>query len=69
MDQRRTAAKDFTTHALAWAAAIAQNPGPALNAAKKSVVLGARLPFADALGQEQQLFAQLTANSHSLNAV
>ena len=60
---------DFTRHALAWAAAIAQNPGPALNAAKKSVVFGARLPFADALSQEKQLFTQLTATSHAVNPV
>ena len=62
-------ADKFTRHALTWAAAIAQNPGPALNAAKKSVVFGARLPFADALDMEQQLFTQLTATSHALNAV
>ena len=62
-------ADEFTRHALAWAAAIAQNTGPALNAAKKSVVFGARLPFADALGQERQLFTQLTATSHLLSAI
>src|SRR5262249_43604767 len=58
---------DFTRHALAWAAAIGQNPGPALNAAKKSVVFGARLPFADALKRERQLFTHLTATSQTLN--
>ena len=58
---------DFTRHALAWAAAIAQNSGPALNAAKKSVVFGARLPFADALKLERQLFTHLTATSQTLN--
>lgn len=59
---------NFVSHALAWAATISRNPGPALNAAKKTTVFGARLPFADALALEQQLFAQLTAPSHRLNA-
>jgi enoyl-CoA hydratase len=60
-------ADNFIRHALAWAAAITQNPGPALNAAKKTTVFGARLLFADALELEQQLFTQLTAKSHLLN--
>ena len=62
-------ADNFIRHALAWAITITQNPGPALNAAKKTAVFGARLPFTDALELEHQLFAQLTATSHFLNAV
>ena len=58
----------FIGRAVDWATAIAHNPGPPLNAAKKSVVSGARLPFADALTLEQQLFTQLTATSQALNA-
>jgi enoyl-CoA hydratase len=59
----------FTAHAADWAAAIARSPGPSLNAAKQSVVSGARLPFGDALTLEQQLFTQLTAASQALNAI
>ena len=59
----------FTGYAVDWAVAIAHNSGPALNAANESVGSGARLPFGDALTQEQQLFTQLTATSQALNAI
>ena len=60
-------ADGFTAHALDWATAIAHSPSPALNAAKKLAVSGARLPFSDALTLEQQLFTQLTATSQTLH--
>jgi enoyl-CoA hydratase len=59
---------DFHAHATGWAATIAQSPGPALYAAKKSIVLGTRLPFPDALALERQLFTDLSANSPTLGA-
>ena len=58
----------FLQHALGWAAAIAGNPSPALQAAKKSIVLGARLPFTDALALEHQHFTQLSATGRALMA-
>jgi len=57
---------DFTEHALRWAAVIAAGPAPALRAAKRSIVLGSREPFADALALESDLFSQLTASSDAL---
>lgn len=53
----------FGGHAMRWAAAIAAHPGPALSAAKTSIVAGTRLPFGDAVALEQQLFRKLTATS------
>lgn len=59
-------AHGFSDHALHWAEAVAANPGSALNAAKKSIVLGSRMAFTDALSLEHELFNQLTATSTAL---
>ncbi len=56
----------FTDHARRWAAAIAQSPASALNAAKQSIVAGSRMAFADALALEHQLFSELSASSKAL---
>ena len=51
-----------------WAAAIASSPGPALNAAKQSIVFGTRLAFADAVALEHSLFTELSATNAVLKA-
>ena len=56
----------FKQHALQYAEAIADSPGPALNAAKKSIVRGSRIAFADAIALERQLFGSLSATSDAL---
>ena len=58
--------RGFPEHATGWAAAIAASPAPALNAAKRSVVFGSRMAFADALALEHELFGQLAATSAAL---
>jgi hypothetical protein len=45
-----------------------RNPGPALNAAKRSLVQGAALPLAEALALEKSLFDELTACSDALRS-
>ncbi|MFC5911248.1 enoyl-CoA hydratase/isomerase family protein [Streptacidiphilus monticola] len=52
-------AEDFRTEALQWVEAVARNAGPALFAAKRSIVTGSRLPFPEATGLERQLFSGL----------
>src|SRR5262249_20449355 len=61
-------AAGFRDHALRWVSAIAENRGAALNAAKRSIVHGTRLSFAEAQALEQELFRQLTATSDALPA-
>ena len=56
----------FNDQALRWAAAIAERPAPALKAAKRSIVTGSRMVFADALALEHQLFSELSATSKAL---
>jgi enoyl-CoA hydratase len=58
--------RGFNDQALLWAAAIAEKPAPALNAAKRSIVFGSRMTFADALALEHQLFSDLSATSKTL---
>lgn len=62
-------AVDFQAHATGWAATIAQSAGRALYAAKKSIVLGTRLPFPDALALERQLFTDLSTISDAVDGV
>jgi enoyl-CoA hydratase len=57
---------EFAEQALRWASAIAAGPAPALQAAKRSIVLGSRRAFDDALALERDLFTQLTASSDAL---
>ena len=54
-------AEGFVERALAWAETLARNPGPALHAAKRSIVAGSRMSFDDATTLERQLFRELTA--------
>jgi enoyl-CoA hydratase len=61
-------ADGFNEHATHWAATIARNTAPALAAAKKSIVAGARLPYPDAISLEHELFTQLAATSNTLKA-
>jgi hypothetical protein len=55
--------RDFSTHAPEWDMNITQNPGAALNAAKRSLVAGTRLPVADAYALEKKLFNELSVTS------
>jgi enoyl-CoA hydratase len=55
--------RGFNDQALLWAAAIVEKPAPALNAAKRSIVFGSRMTFADALALEHQMFSDLSATS------
>ncbi|MFF3909703.1 enoyl-CoA hydratase/isomerase family protein [Streptomyces sp. NPDC001848] len=59
---------DFPREALRWVEAIARNAGPALHAAKHSVVAGSRLPFGDAITTERRLFRELTAGNEALTS-
>ncbi|MCG7205574.1 enoyl-CoA hydratase/isomerase family protein [Streptomyces arenae] len=59
---------DFVADALRWVGAVARNPGPALYAAKHSVVAGSRLPFGDAITTERRLFGELTADNEALSS-
>lgn len=52
---------EFLDHALEWCERIARNPGSAIFAAKRAVVEGLRVPLAEGLRLEGQLF--LAANS------
>lgn len=54
-------ASGFREEALRWAGGIAKHAGPALYAAKHSIVAGSRLPFPEAVATERRLFAGLTA--------
>ncbi|MFE9445421.1 enoyl-CoA hydratase/isomerase family protein [Streptomyces sp. NPDC006602] len=54
-------AEDFLQAALRWVEDIAKNAGPALYAAKESIVTGSRLPFPEAVATERRLFAGLTS--------
>lgn|SRR5262245_23574198 len=56
----------FREHAWSWVSNIARRPAPALNAAKRSIVDGSRLLFADALALEHELFTDLAASSPAL---
>jgi enoyl-CoA hydratase len=58
----------FRGRAVRWAAAIASSPGPALNAAKQSIVSATRLAFADAVALEHSLFTELSATNAVLKA-
>jgi enoyl-CoA hydratase len=55
-------AAKFLDSVVRWAGAIAEHAGPALSAAKKSIVHGTRLSFVEAQALEQELFRQLTAS-------
>jgi enoyl-CoA hydratase len=57
---------DFQQQALRWVQAIAGNSGPALYAAKHSVVTGSRLPFGEAIATERRLFGGLTTGNKAL---
>jgi len=59
-------ADGFRERAMGWISPIARNPGPALTAAKQSIVHGSRLPFTEAQALEQQLFRDLSATSRAL---
>ncbi|MFE1195459.1 enoyl-CoA hydratase/isomerase family protein [Streptomyces olivaceoviridis] len=59
---------DFPQEALRWAGSIAGNPGPALHAAKHSVVAGSRLAFGEAITTERRLFGELTAGNDALTS-
>ena len=50
--------QDFVEHALRWAGTIAARPRPALVAAKRALVEGARLPLTEGLRLEGQLFIE-----------
>jgi enoyl-CoA hydratase len=54
-------AAGFRQSALRWVENIAKNAGPALYAAKHSIVAGSRLPFPEAVATERRLFGDLTA--------
>jgi enoyl-CoA hydratase len=54
-------ADGFREEAVRWVEGIAKHAGPALYAAKHSIVAGSRLPFPEAVASERQLFAGLTA--------
>ncbi|WSS90111.1 enoyl-CoA hydratase-related protein (plasmid) [Streptomyces sp. NBC_01176] len=54
-------AEDFRQAALRWADSVAEHFGPALFAAKESIVTGSRLPFHEAVSAERRLFSGLTA--------
>ncbi|MFF5854401.1 enoyl-CoA hydratase/isomerase family protein [Streptomyces sp. NPDC012751] len=60
------AGTDFLQEALNWVDVIARHSGPALYAAKQSVVAGSRLPFGDALTMERRLFGGLSAGNRAL---
>ncbi|WP_097321742.1 enoyl-CoA hydratase/isomerase family protein [Paractinoplanes atraurantiacus] len=53
---------DFPAEVLSYASDIAKAPAPALAAAKKSIVMGSRLPFAEAQAQERALFSGVPAH-------
>ncbi|MER6983376.1 enoyl-CoA hydratase/isomerase family protein [Streptomyces carpinensis] len=55
-------AENFRQEALRWAETIAKHSGPALFAAKESVVTGSKLPFHEALRTERRLFSGLIAS-------
>jgi enoyl-CoA hydratase len=57
----------FAERARNWAAAIGKHPGPALAAAKNSIVAGSRLAFSEAISLERELFTGLAASRHSLD--
>lgn len=51
----------FREEALRWVEGITKHAGPALYAAKQSIVAGSRMPFPEAVATERRLFAGLTA--------
>ncbi len=53
-------AESFAAETLAYAQSIATASAAALSGAKKSIVLGSRMPFADAQTQERSLFSSLS---------
>lgn len=56
-------AEDFVKHALQWAERVAQNSGPALNAANKSIRDSLRLRFDDAIKREREIFLRHAATT------
>ena len=56
----------FVDHVLEWLQPIARNPLSALAAAKRAIVEGTRLPFADGLRLEGQLFIGLQTGAEAL---
>lgn len=60
------AGDDFQQQVLRWVQAVAENAGPALYAAKHSVVTGSRLSFGEAIATERRLFGELTAGNRAL---
>lgn len=56
----------FVDHVVEWLQPIARNPLPALSAAKRAMVEGTRLPFADGLRLEGQLFIDLQTGAEAL---
>jgi enoyl-CoA hydratase len=56
-------AEDFVDHALRWAQLVAQRSGPALIAAKKSLLDSLRLPFRDAVAREREIFLRHAATA------
>jgi enoyl-CoA hydratase len=59
-------AERFIDHVVEWLQPIARNPLSALAAAKRAMVEGNRLPFADGLRLEGQLFIGLQTGSEAL---
>jgi enoyl-CoA hydratase len=56
----------FLDHVLEWVAPIAAKPRFAVAAAKKAIVEGLRLPFADGLRLEGQLFIECQTNAAAI---
>lgn len=56
-------AEHFVDHAVEWAQQFVANSGPALNAAKKSLQDGGRLPFRDAVASERETFLRHLATT------
>jgi enoyl-CoA hydratase len=58
--------KDFLARVLEWVAPIAAKPRFAVAAAKRAIVEGLRLPFADGLRLEGQLFVECQTNTAAI---
>lgn len=56
----------FVDHVLSWVAPVAAKPRFAVAAAKKAMVDGLRLPFADGLRLEGQLFIECQTNAAAI---
>ncbi|NIH83810.1 enoyl-CoA hydratase-related protein [Amycolatopsis granulosa] len=57
---------DFFGEVLRWTGRVAAAPAAALSSAKRSIVAGSRMPFADAQQLEKSLFRALSANNTAL---